>query len=75
MKESEARKLWCPFVRLPFHNSMVDYEIPLATESAAAVNRIADEKQKPVIPHAARCIGRACMAWERGRCKLMEKAQ
>ena len=63
MKEEEAKTRWCPFARVPFHNAMLDYETPFATESAAGVNLLAGEDGETVIPKAARCIGSACMAW------------
>ncbi|MGH6877409.1 MAG: hypothetical protein ACREHV_08540 [Rhizomicrobium sp.] len=75
MKEAEAKKRWCPFARVPFHHSTLDYEASLAAESAAGVNRIAGEKGEPVIPAAALCIGSGCAAWldfgkGDGRCGL-----
>lgn len=50
MTEDEAKKKWCPFVRL-------------CVKGQSAGNRYGDENGTIENPSSCRCIGSDCMAW------------
>lgn len=54
MKESEARKKWCPLVRIGF-------TAPLG--SAAAVNRLLKYPSDDSVKEETCCLGSGCMMW------------
>ncbi len=58
MTEDEAKKKWCPFVRL------VVADATGADPSSVAANRVGVRGTREVkLPDAACCIASACMAW------------
>jgi hypothetical protein len=50
--EEEAKKRWCPFVRLG-----------LSGRLPSALNRIQDSDNSVAVPFGARCIASECMAF------------
>lgn len=63
MTEDEAKKKWCPFVRLVGGNKN-DAGADIGSHNGSAFNRVAlVDSGDFSIPHAARCIASDCMAW------------
>lgn len=63
MTEAEAKSKWCPFARL-VSGDETPGGATISRDTAAAFNRVSVSNGDVVTtPHAAKCLGSACMAW------------